>query len=162
MGPVPLPVARLMSHQRSAVLGLATLWCGAVTRARGRSHPSLGSRRTGDVQRRCRPRVGRARGGPPRWRRAPQADFTIPPGAAAGVYAKSFPGPTGRRARRLVRVGVKAQGTRAASTDRGGHRDQGRGGRPENPPADSSPNGLRSRRRSTGRRSGRSGKSSSR
>ena len=140
-GPIPrratLVASAFMRSSASPRSGVA-----AATRRRGRSHPSLGGRRAGDVQRRCRPRVGHTRAGRPRWRRPPQARLHDPAGCGRRRLREIVSRADSTREHvDLVRDGAQGPGLRAASTDRGGHRDQGDRGRPANPPGDSSPNG---------------------
>ena len=82
-------------------------------------------------------------------------DYTIPRGAAAGLYAKAFPGGLDADRVDVVRLAVKADDAGPGSTSRRGGRDQGRGGRAADPPRRSIPNGPRSKCSWTGRRSGR-------
>ena len=88
-------------------------------------------------------------------------DFTIPPGAAAGVYAKSFPGRLDAEHVDIVRVAVKAQGSEPARQIAAAIEIKGAAGVQRIPLA-IQPEWTRSRRRWTGRRSGRSGRSCSR
>ena len=133
------PTPRRAAHVTSAfaVFCLATLWCGAVTRA------ADGPIRLSEAAEQGTFNVGAARASVTR-EADPRGggdllklDFTIPPGAAAGLYAKSFPGPMDGEHVDLVRMALKAQGTEPVRQVAAATRDQGGRGHPEDPPADS-------------------------
>ena len=107
------PTPRRAAHVTSAfaVFCLATLWCGAVTQA------ADGPIRLSEAAEQGTFNVGAARASVTR-EADPRGggdllklDFTIPPGAAAGLYAKSFPGPMDGEHVDIVRMALKAQGT---------------------------------------------------
>ena len=107
------PTPRRAAHVTSAfaVFCLATLWCGAVTQA------ADGPIRLSEAAEQGTFNVGAARAsvtreaGPRGGGDLLKLDFTIPPGAAAGLYAKSFPGPMDGEHVDIVRMALKAQGT---------------------------------------------------
>ena len=80
-------------------------------------------------------------------------DYTIPQGAAAGIYAKSFPGGLDADRVDVVRLAAKAASPTNATRSCWG-RNQGKRGCAAHPLADPS-DWAPSRRSSTGRRSGR-------
>ena len=140
-----------------AALAIATIWCSTV--ARGAENPILlseaaeqGTFNVGAARASVTHQPDLSGGG-----EILRLDFTIPPGTAAGVYAKSFPGRLDPEHVDLIRVGVKVESPQPTRQIAAAIEIKGAVG-VQRIPLTIQPAWTGFRRRWTGPRSGRSGR----